>query len=209
MNLSAIDYSLVEKEYKGSIIKYYQDNNKAIIDTSFKLKKDQEVEILYVFSYNCSTCYAFSEYVGFFEDFSSKNKIRFEKIPLYLGESEINKVSAKTYFTRKFLKFNNDFDSIIFDLIHINKVSIKTEEAMISLFTNFAEVDVKSIQSKEYNYKMNYRLNRVKSLLNELDISRTPTIIVHKSGKRFMIDATTAGSTRNLLLTIFAILELN
>lgn len=208
-NSFAINYKLVEKEYKGKIVKYYEDDNKRIIDTMFKLKKEQDYEILYVFSYNCSTCYVFNDYEKQFEEYAKNNRIRLEKLPLYLGKEDINKYSAQLFFTRKYLKFNKDFDSIIFDLVHIDNVSIQNEENLKNLFTKYAGIERSELDSDEYKVKMNYRLNRVIDILKELDISTTPTLIIHKNGKRFMIDATTAGTPDNLLFTLFAIIKLN
>ena len=113
------EYKKVEKQYKGNVVKYYEDISPRIIDTTFSLKDNQDTEVLYVFSYNCSICYVFDDYVKEFEAFAKNNNIKFEKLPLYLDGEGIHKTSAETYFTRKFLNFNNDFDSIIFDLIHI------------------------------------------------------------------------------------------
>ena len=77
------------------------------------------------------------------------------------------------------------------------------------LFIKYADVKEEIINSNEYNYKIKYRLERTQSILNNLSIKTTPTLIVHKSGKRFMIDATTAETPENLLFTLFAIMDLN
>jgi hypothetical protein len=209
-NYSIADSYILKKEkYRNNIVSYYELDTKKIVDTTFSLKENQNTEIMYIFSYNCQSCYAMSEHINLFSKYVKKTKnIRFEKIPFLLeNSSEIDKINAKIYFSRKIFKFNDDFDDIIFNFIHEKNVSIKNEEDFNLLMSNYLKISKEELNKKEYKEKIEYRLKRTSLILKEIKITTTPTTIIHKNGKRYKITADVAGSLDNYLLTIFAILD--
>ncbi len=172
------------------------------------MDKNQEIEVLYFFSYNCPSCFAFKDYFNQAEDFINKKKtIRLEKIPLFLEKESINYYNAKLYFLRKILGFNNEFDEIIFNMIHEQGISIQSNSDVEILFENYAQVEEKEMNKDINVKKLEYRLEKSREIAKNLKIISTPSIIIHKNGKRYLINASDSETPYNMLVTLIYILE--
>lgn len=193
---------------QGNDITYREYSSNEVIDSEFELNQNQDTEILYVFSYFCSSCYAFNEYSKIMEQkISNKKNIRYEKIPFYVKGNKLLELNAKTFFYRKMFKFNSDFDNLIFDMIHEQNTYIDKEETLRNLFVQYGNVKSEYFDSKEVSEKINYRLHRVDDMLNRLHIVTTPTIIIHKKGKRYLINATDSGTPDNMFLVLSYLID--
>lgn len=206
--LFANSFILKNENYKNKEIKYYEYNSKKIIESTFNLKENQNTEIIYIFSYNCQTCYIINEYMNEFHKYiKTQENVRYEKIPYYSGKNEIDKYNAEIFITRKFFKFNESFDDKIFDMIHIDKKSVKNEIDKNKLFKEYLKLNSEELNSIKYNETVKYMLLRIKNIIKDIKTETTPTIIIHKNGKRYLINADIAGDPDTFLLTIFAILD--
>lgn len=206
-NLQA-NYEKKQVIIDGNEIIYSESTSKYLHDSIFKLNEKQDTEILYFFSYNCTSCYAFKDYFIQAEDIlKEKENVRIEKIPLFIEKDSISYYNAELFFWRKILKFNKDFDSIIFDLIHKEKVSIQSKKDIKRLLVNYALIEEEYINNPKNNLKLKYRLEKSQEIAKELKVATTPTIIIHKKGKRYIINATDSGKPFNMLLALLYILE--
>ena len=202
------EYKKVEAIIDGNKLSYMESQKNYLIDSVFNMKEEQDTEILYFFSYNCSSCYAFKDYFRQAEDIiNKKDNIRLEKIPLFIEENSINYYNAQLFFWRKILGFNRDFDSIIFDLIHKENISIQSEKDIKRLLTNYALTEEKDLKSNIKNVKLNYRMQMSNQIAKDLNVTTTPSIVIHKNGKRYIINATDAGTPFNMLLAIIYIID--
>lgn len=208
--LNAEDFNYIKKEetIKENKIVYYVSDSEYFHDTVFTLDKTQESEVLYFFSYNCPSCFAFKDYFKQAETFIKEQKnIRLEKIPLFLEKDSINYYNAKLFFLRKILGFNNQFDEIVFNMIHEQGISIQSEADISVLLENYALIEQKDINTELNNKKLNYRLEKSKEIAKELKIVSTPSIIIHKNGKRYLINASDSETPYNMLFTLIYILK--
>lgn len=201
-------YSIKKVNIQGKELIYREYSSQKIIDTEFELKDNQTIEVLYIFSYFCPSCYAFNDYSKIMEQkIKNKKNVRYEKIPFYVKNNKLLELNAKTFFYRKIFKFNSDFDNILFDLIHEKNLYIDKEETVRNLFVQYGNVDTKLFESLEVSKKIDYRLNRVDDLLKRLHIITTPTIIIHKDGKRFLINASDAETPDNMFLLLSYLID--
>tara|TARA_Y100000034_G_scaffold25132_1_gene29510 strand:+ start:16566 stop:17252 length:687 start_codon:yes stop_codon:yes gene_type:complete len=208
--LNAKDFNYIKKQeiIKENKITYYVSDYEFYHDSIFEMDKNQEIEVLYFFSYNCPSCFAFKDYFNQAEDFINKKKtIRLEKIPLFLEKESINYYNAKLYFLRKILGFNNEFDEIIFNMIHEQGISIQSNSDVEILFENYAQVEEKEINKDINVKKLEYRLKKSREIAKNLKIISTPSIIIHKNGKRYLINASDSETPYNMLVTLIYILE--
>ncbi len=201
-------YKAKKVNLQGIDITYREYSSNNIIDTEFELNKEQNIEVLYIFSYFCTSCYAFNEYSKIMEQkILNKKNIRYEKIPFYVKGNKLLEINAKTFFYRKMFKFNSDFDNLIFDMIHEQNTYIDKEESIRNLFVQYGNVKSEEFDSKDVKNKIDYRLNRVNEMLNRLHIVTTPTIIVHKNGKRYLINASDTESPDNMFLVLSYLID--
>lgn len=209
-NINAESFNYVKKQeiIKENKITYYVSDYENFHDTVFKMNKEQEFEVLYFFSYNCPSCFAFKDYFKQAENFiNKKNNIRLEKIPLFIENDSINYYNAKLFFLRKMFGFNNEFDEIIFNMIHEEGISIQSDSDINILFENYALINQKEINEKLNNKKLKYRLEKSKEIAKNLKVISTPSIIIHKNGKRYLINASDSETPYNMLVTLIYIIE--
>lgn len=207
-SIANITYEKVNTKIGQTKITYFESNVKYIIDTEFNLKENQDTEVIYFFSYNCETCYIFQEYFMHGQKIILKNnKIKLKKIPLYENEKDINGIAAKIYFLRNILGFNSNFDDIMFELIHEKQIAVKSESDLNSLFLKYGKIEKEKMNSEEVQKKLKYRMLRTKEIIKNLEVTSTPTIIIHKKGKRYKITATSSGTPEKMLLSLFYILK--
>lgn len=208
--LHAEDFNYIKKQeiIKGNKITYYVSDSKYFHDSVFNLEEEQEIEVLYFFSYNCPSCFAFKDYFKQAENFiKKKNKIRLEKIPLFMEKNSINYYNAKLFFLRKILGFKNNFDEIIFNMIHSQGISIQSELDIEVLLENYALIDKKEINKESNQQKLEYRLEKSKEIAKKLKITSTPSIIIHKNGRRYLINASDSETPYNMLVNLIYIIE--
>lgn len=208
--LKAEDFNYIKKQeiIKDTKMTYYVSDSKYLHDSVFNMDEDQEIEILYFFSYNCPSCFSFKDYFKQAELFvNEKNEIRLEKIPLFIERDSINYYNAKLFFLRKMLGFKNYFDDIIFNMIHNQGISIQSEEDINVLLENYALIDKKEINTEYNNKRLKYRLEKSKEIAEKLKITSTPSIVIHKNGKRYLINASDSENPYNMLVTLMYIIE--
>jgi protein-disulfide isomerase len=207
INLNA-NYTKKTEIINGNKVIYSVSSKKELHDTIFKLGKNQDTEVIYFFSYNCPSCYAFKDYFEQAKDFiTKKESIRLEKVPLFLEENTVNYYNAKLFFWKKILRFDKNFDHIIYDLIHKENISIQSEMDLNLLLKNYALINDSEIEDSNNIKKLNYRMNKSKEIAKNIKVLNTPTIIIHKNGKRYLINATDAETPYNMLVSIIYILE--
>ncbi len=201
-------YKTKKVNLQGIDITYREYSSNKIIDTEFELNNEQNIEVLYVFSYFCTSCYAFNEYSKIMEQkISNKKNVRYEKIPFYVKGNKLLELNAKTFFYRKIFKFNSDFDNLIFDMIHEQNFYIDKDESIRNLFVQYGNIKSEEFDSIDIKNKIDYRLNRVNEMLNRLHIITTPTIIIHKNGKRYLINASDTQSPDNMFLVLSYLID--
>lgn len=201
-------YEIKKVNIQGKDLTYREFSDNNIIDTEFELSKQQNIEVLYIFSYFCPSCYAFNDYSKIMEQkIKNKKNIRYEKIPFYTKGNKLLELNAKTFFYRKMFKFNSEFDNLIFDMVHEKKLYIDKEDTVRNLFIQYGNIKTEIFDSIETKNKIDYRLNRVNDMLNRLYIVTTPTIIIHKDGKRFLINASDAETPDNMFLLLSHLID--
>ena len=92
-------------------------------------------------------------------------------------------------------------------MIHEQGISIQSEADISVLLENYALIEEKDINTELNNKKLNYRLEKSKEISKELKIVSTPSIIIHKNGKRYLINASDSETPYNMLFTLIYILQ--
>ena len=92
-------------------------------------------------------------------------------------------------------------------MIHEQGISIQSNSDVEILFENYAQVEEKEMNKDINVKKLEYRLEKSREIAKNLKIISTPSIIIHKNGKRYLINASDSETPYNMLVTLIYILE--
>lgn len=138
--------------------------------------KGEEIgEIMEFFSYNCIHCANLEP--GIDRYLAQKPEdIRFTSVPVVFNEYQKGEVRA--YYVVELLKLGKDAHMQIFNEIHNNRASLRTDKQFAKFFTRFG-ISEEDYSKYAYSFAVNSKLNASMIMTRDSQIGGTPAILAN------------------------------
>lgn len=161
------------------------------LKTSFR--GDEIGEIMEFFSYNCIHCFNLEPAVERFLEEKPDN-IRFTPVPVMFNERQAPEVRA--YYVLKTLKLDKSAHRAIYDAIHRDRQSLRTDKQFAKFFEKNFGVDEDKYMATAYSFAVDPQVNRSVVMTGTSGIGGTPSIIVNG---QYLIDSRAVGGNEMAL----------
>lgn len=175
--------------------KYVEGTHYTRIATPFKTSfRDAEIgEITEFFSYNCIHCFNFEPALDRFKSVKPDN-IRFTAVPVMFNERQAPEVRA--YYVLEVLQLKDEAHQKIFNAIHNERRSLRTDSAFAKFFEANLGVTAEEYMKQAYSFGVNAKVNGSVMLTGGSGIGGTPSIAVN--GK-YLINSRAVGGNEAAL----------
>ena len=183
--------SIAAQEYEGKF---------QLIQPNQPTQSGDKIEVMEVFWYGCSHCYAFEPFLEKWLE-TKADDVAFVRVPGVLNSSWVPQ--AKAYFVAEKLGITDKIHNPLFHAIHREKRSLNTEAALRKFFTSHGinqDEFTKVFNSNELDIK----IRQAYFTARDYKLTGVPSVIVN--GK-YLSTATLAGTHRNLVEVINYLVE--
>lgn len=165
-----------QNHYPDSIIGYETYGT----TDNFLFFDNKDYEVLYFFSYSCSSCYEFSNVFSNWVKTIDSNKIGVKPIPVVFREHWV--FTSKIYFISNSLGLK-DIDNKIFSYIHNNKKYIISDNDILLFFKTIYDIDKDKIEPYLNNPILINAIEQGTLIADKFDIPATPYFVVIDKNK--------------------------
>lgn len=144
------------------------------LQTSYR--GDEIGEIMEFFSYACIHCFNLEPGVVRFLNEKPDN-IRFTPVPVMFNERQTPEVRA--YYVLRSLQLGDEAHQAIFNAIHRDRKSLRTDAAFASFFDSEFGIDKDRYMKEAYSFGVNAKVKTSVILTGTSGIGGTPSIIVN------------------------------
>ena len=163
--------------------KYQAGVHYEVLPQSIRTANPDKIEVNEVFSYTCGHCYNFEAVI---HPWSEKlpADVDFQRTPAVWQPAL--EPYARAYYSAKALKVLNEVHIPIFEAIHVQKKSVRSEADLAAIFV--AQGVEKAKFTQAYNsFGMSSMVNQAKSRVRGYRVQGTPEVIVN--GKRILCES--------------------
>lgn len=133
-----------------------------------------KIEVLELFWYGCPHCFEFEPYVKKWLE-SKADDVAFRRMPAVFAENWMP--AAKAYYVEEMLGVEGSVHSALFNAIHVDKRSWRTEEQLQQIFAE-AGVAEKDFSSAWESSENDIRVKKAVALTQSYAITGVPALIV-------------------------------
>ncbi len=172
--------------------KYQAGVHYEVLPQSIRTANPDKIEVNEVFSYTCGHCYNFEAVI---HPWSEKlpADVDFQRTPAVWQPAL--EPYARAYYSAKALKVLNEVHIPIFEAIHVQKKSVRSEADLAAIFV--AQGVEKAKFTQAYNsFGMSSMVNQAKSRVRGYRVQGTPEVIVN--GK-YRVSSRNAGGFTGML----------
>ena len=163
-----------------------------VLPQSIRTADPNKIEVNEVFSYTCSHCYNFESVIHPWSETLAAD-VDFQRTPAVWQPAL--EPYARAYFSAKALQVLDKVHIPIFEAIHVQRKSVRTEQDIAAIFV--AEGVDKAKFSQVYNsFGINSLVNQAKSRVRGYRVQGTPEVIVN--GK-YRVSTRNAGGFNGML----------
>ena len=175
--------------------RYVEGKHYTVLNTPLKTnhRGDEIGEIIEFFSYGCIHCYNFEPAVDRFLAEKPDN-IRFTQVPVMFNERQAPEVRA--YYVILTKKLGHDAHKAVFDAIHKNRKSLRTDKAFAKFFADNFDMTEDQYMATAYSFGVDPMVNKSIYYTGNSGIGGTPTIMAN--GK-YLIDSSAVGGNEMAL----------
>jgi len=160
-----------------------------------------KIEVLEFFSYGCPHCADLNHLLKPWAQKLPANVV-LRRLPVTFGRGAWVNL-AKLYFALDSTAQLEQFDQLVFDALHHQRVKLFTVAAMTE-WLNKQGADVNTFAAAFESFDVQMRLNRSEALTTRYEINAVPTIIV---GGRYVVLGNAAKTQEDLLKIADALIE--
>jgi protein dithiol oxidoreductase (disulfide-forming) len=137
---------------------------------------DNKIDVMEVFWYGCSHCYAFDPLLESWAEAQAAN-INFSRSPLMVW-SEMNKQHARLFFAMQQLGKGHELHSIIFDEVQQRRNPLADEKTGTTLFASHG-VSPADFASAYNSFAVDTLLRKAETMQKEMRVPSVPILIVN------------------------------
>ncbi|MGB1402429.1 MAG: thiol:disulfide interchange protein DsbA/DsbL [Porticoccaceae bacterium] len=163
-----------------------------VLPQSIRTANPDKIEVNEVFSYTCSHCYNFEPVIHPWSE-TLATDVDFQRTPAVWQPAL--EPYARAYFSAKALKVLDEVHIPLFEAIHVQRKSVRTEQDLAAVFV--AQGVDKTKFSQVYNsFGISSLVNQAKSRVRGYRVQGTPEVIVN--GK-YRVSTRSAGGFEGML----------
>jgi thiol:disulfide interchange protein DsbA len=147
-----------------------------ILVTPVRTNNPDKIEVAEAFWYGCPHCYDFEFALEPWVDKLPKD-VYFVGVPV-VWDDKIRTLHAKMFYTAQQLNKLNDFHSIIYAAMNINKKKF-TDEAEIAAFFGEHGVDAKTFSKTFNSFSVDSLVKQSEAKVRGYNVTGTPTVIIN------------------------------
>jgi len=157
--------------------KYQEGVHYTVLDTPLKttFRGEQIGEIMEFFSYSCIHCYNLEPSIERYMPEKPEN-IKWTPVPVMFNDRQAPEVRA--YYVLKVLKLGEEAHKAIFEQIHKNRKSMRSDAQFAKFFKEFG-ISEDRYMKEAYSFGVNAQLNRSIYLTKNSQIQGTPGIVAN------------------------------
>lgn len=163
-------------------------------------KKENEIEILYFFSYSCGSCYHFKPYIEQWKKIKNEN-VKFIPIPVDFRESW--EETSKSYHIAKSLNLNLlEFEDTIYRYIHEDRKRIFFKEDLFEFFNKKFNIQENDFNKIYNSISLRIKQNKERELTDYLEIMGTPSFVVLTNNGNYFTNISLTGDPLSTIVTL-------
>lgn len=209
--LSFLSTPLLAQDTKGDVM---SDEHKRLIQSSkigfkkvdgldgFIFDDEKEHQVIYLFSYSCPFCYAFSSYMQQWGS-NLRDSVSYYKIPASFSDGW--GATSIAFIISKQLGINGDvFDSNVYRYIHEDRNKISNSDDLVKFFKDkYPEIESSKIEELYSSKAVIDAKKNFDIIIDQIDLEATPSIlIISKNGDAHLTSPAIADGEFNAIFTI-------
>lgn len=168
----------------------------------FLFDEKNDHQVIYLFSYSCPYCYAFSSYMQQWAG-NLRDGVSYHKMPVSFSNGW--DATSIAYIISTVLKIDgNSFDSNVYKYIHEDNGVIKNKSDLVKFFkAKYPEIESSEIERLYSSKEVLSTKKRFDRLIDDVDLEATPSILViNKEGDIRMTSPAIAEGELNAIFTV-------
>ena len=162
-----------------------------VLEKELSAPDSEEIRVVEYFSYECVHCFRFEKHIGDWLE-NTRDDVTFSREAVVMRESAIP--YARVYYSAEALEVTDKIHKPMFRAIHTEKTPMRSDDALVTLFAETAEVSQEEFLDVFYSDEVNDRIMATHEdfkIVSKASVPSTPQVLVDN---RFVITTRTAGS---------------
>ena len=158
------------------------------------------IEVVEIFWYGCSHCYAFEPTLGPWVEGIPKD-VDFYRLPAVFNAAW--EVHARAYFTADILDVVEKSHAALYHALHAEHKTMNNVDKLAAFYAQYG-IDESLFKKTYHSFVVNTRVSRAKEMVQRYGVEGVPALVVN--GK-YLITGSMAKSYRNMLLIVDYLVE--